>query len=224
MYVPLVAAPAVLRISFFLFSSSDGLEIPLSGCVFVRCGEVVLQGALRHRSRLKSSVCWSRGGMKGKSEGLLDECSLLEFIWEIKKARSHLCTCVSERETENVSEGVPFTRVKLLNPLWIEWLGIALLWCVRACKSVCVSSGCRRGNSTRANCFLPAYCQRQSLFLGMGRHVSDDYSPEFRLTLPAYPAQPIALLYNTLLYHAIPCLMKCRCWIFNWPSKRNLII
>lgn len=42
---------------------------------FEGCGEGVLLGAYRNRSRLKSSVCWSRGGMKAKSKGWEDECS-----------------------------------------------------------------------------------------------------------------------------------------------------
>lgn len=74
-------------------------------------------------------------------------------------------------------------------PEWplVNWLSVTL-----ASVCVCVTAGHWRGNNTWANCFQPAYCRRQSLFL---RNVAHDYGPPSSVCSAEPAAAPLALPY-----------------------------
>lgn len=136
-------------------------------------------------------------GNKRKIQG----AGWMNAAWAYLKKEALACLCVFVWVSEwdrKFDVGECLTRVKMLKPLWNKWPGFALKWYVLSCSQG--RGGHWRGTSTRANCFLPAYCQRQSLFLKMGRHVWVDYGPWFRPTLLACPTQPIAPLYHPVLY------------------------
>lgn len=107
---------------------------------------------------------------------LLDGCSQLEFIseklgpsgssWGLTEI-----ACACERFT---------------------WVTLGELAERYIAECVCVTAGHWRGNNTRANCFQPAYCRRQSLFL---RNVAHDYGPPSSTCSAEPAAAPLALPY-----------------------------
>lgn len=159
----------------------------------------VLQGTLRHWSRLKSCVLEQRGSRRqiwGLAGWLQWACAYLKK----KKKVALCCLCICEWDRKCVCR-------------WVLYTSDTPELCVCACV--------RHSSKLLSASILPA----PVFLLRNGEARLRRLQPPIQAHTAGLPCSTHGpALQYTPLNHALPCLMKCWWGIFKWHSRRNLII